>query len=188
MFGDRRTSVSLVAASALIGMMMAGCTYPSRLASGACQRGPGASKVAVQVRNNLNVSITFHVPQGSFAADDWLCGVDPSRWDDAELKPGQSREFALMPNPKPPLHPTEQPRAFPLNLSSGDSKITSFRYAVDVIDQVDRQYIQLADRSRYDCSLQDTWQFSYRGAPMQTRINCQGDLTMTFEYPLTLVP
>ena len=188
MFGDRRTALSLVAALALIGVISAGCNTPTRLAAGSCQQGAEALKVVVQVRNNLNVSITFHVPQGSFAPDDWLCGEDPSRWDDAELKPGQSREFALMPNPKPPMHPTEQPRAFPLNLSSGDSKITSFRYAVDVIDQVDRQYIQLADRSRYDCSLQDTWQFSYRGAPMQTRINCQGDLTMTFEYPLTLVP
>ena len=188
MFVDQRTAVSLVAASALLGVMVAGCSNPSRLAAGSCQQGTGATQVVVQVRNNLNLPITFQVPQGSFAVDDWLCGEDPSRWDDAELQPGQTREFTLMPNPKPSVEATERPRAFPLNLSSGDTKITSFKYAVDVIDQVDRQYIQLVDRSRYDCSLQDTWQFAYKGAPMQTRINCQGDLMMTFEYPLTLVP
>ena len=188
MFVDHRTALSLVAASGLLGVITAGCSTPSRLAAGSCQQGAGATQVAVQVRNNLNLPIIFHVPQGSFAADDWLCGEDPSGWNDVELQPGQTREFTLIPNPMHPARATEQPRAFPLNLSSGDTKITSFRYGVDVIDQVDRQYIQLADSRRYECSLQDTWQFSYKGALMQTRINCQGDLTMTFEYPLTLVP
>ncbi len=188
MFVDRQSASSLVAALALIGVILAGCSTPSRLAAGSCQQGAEATQIAVQVRNNLNVPITFHVPQGSFAAGDWLCGEDPSRWDDAELQPGQTREFTLIPNPMPPVQAAEQPRAFPLNLSSGDTKITSFSYRVDVVDQVDRQYIQLADSKRYDCSLQDTWQFAYNGAPMQARINCQGELKMTFEYPLTLVP
>lgn len=188
MFGDRRSALFLVAASALLGVMLAGCSAPSRFAAGSCRQATGATQVAVKVRNNLNLPITFHVPQGSFAADDWLCGEDPSLWNEAELPPGQSREFTLTPNPGPPAQATGRPGAFPLNLSSAGMKITSFKYAVEVVDQVGRQYIQRADRRRYDCSLQDTWQFAYRGVAMHARINCQGDLTMTFEYPMKLVP
>ncbi|NQW72767.1 MAG: hypothetical protein HQ453_08545 [Actinobacteria bacterium] len=145
-------------------------------------------QVAVQVRNNLNVPITFHVPRGSFAADDWLCGENPGLWDEAELQPGQTGEFTLVPNPITSVKATERHWSFPLNVLSGDTKVTSFKYAVEVVDQVGRQYIELADRSGYDCALENTWQFTYRGSPAQARINCQGALSMTFEYPITLIP
>ena len=188
MFNERRSAMSLVAAAALLGMMTAGCSESSRLAAGSCQQATGATQVAVTVRNNLNIPLTFHAPTSTFAADDWLCGESPHLWDDAELKPGQTQQFTLTRDPRPSVGAIERPGAFSLDISSEGRKVTSFKYAVDVVDGAGRQYIQLADRSEYDCSRQNTRLFLYGGTPIQARINCQGDLVMTFEYPVTLAP
>ena len=66
------------------------------------------------------------------------------------------RELTLLPNPSAYMDATKAKGAFTPNVSSRGQKLTSFEYAVEVVDVIGRQYMLDSNRTHHDCKRANT--------------------------------